>query len=764
MKIKARLNLNTAISLGAVILIVLSLAWSYHKDELANRDMDFADEIRNVAFERIVLRDDYLLHYEDRAKFQWKAKSDELRRLLDVADQRFTGSNDRNLLQEARKNLDAGTASFSAFMGQRKLGEADRTRRANLSESESMLVSQSFLKSYSLMYSIGKLHVSVEQNAIRVRERSISIVVFFMVAGIVVIGLNSMFLNRQLPRRISSLNEGLEILGNGNLGYRIDTQGDDELSAIAIGANEMAGKLMVSHTSVGNLQKEVAERKKAEDTARRETSMRNVLLDNLPCIALIIKKRTHEIVECNAIAKGYGAVIGKACHDAIAVPGIPCPFCLAPESWNTGKSTQIEVEYMGKFWHGIWVPLSDDLYVHYIFEITDRKRGEQEKEKLQGQLQQAMKMEAVGQLAGGVAHDFNNLLTVINGYSELLLQKIGKESPMHGEVEEIRRAGERAASLTRQLLAFSRKQIIEPKVVRMDLLVAEMQKMLARLIGENIDLQTTTGKSPGSVKVDTGQFQQILMNLAVNARDAMPEGGKIVIGTANVDLDERYCATHPYVTPGRYVMLSVSDTGKGMSEEVKAHIFEPFFTTKERGSGTGLGLAMAYGAVRQVGGSIEVVSEVGIGTTFRIYLPRVEEKAVEPSKDELPQDLPAGTETVLVVEDEAIVRDLCVRILERLGYKVLQARNGPEAIVAAEQYVDRIDLLLTDVVMPGMNGSELAKHLVLRHPEMVVLFTSGYTEDVISRHGVLDEGVSFIGKPYTRSALAGKVREVLDKA
>ena len=397
------------------------------------------------------------------------------------------------------------------------------------------------------------------------------------------------------------------------------------------------------------------------------------------------------------------------------------------------------------------------------YDITDFKRADAEKEKLQAQLQQAMKMEAVGRLAGGVAHDFNNLLTVIIGYSELLQQKIGKESPMHGDVEEIKRAGERASSLTQQLLAFSRKQIIEPKVVRLDLLVADMQAMLIRLIGEDIALQATTGKSLGSVKVDPGQFQQILMNLAVNARDAMPDGGKIVIETANVDLDEGYCAVHPYIFPGRFVMLSVSDTGHGMSDEVKAQIFEPFYTTKERGRGTGLGLATTYGVVKQSGGSIEVYSEVGIGTTFKIYLPRVEEETLPSVKDDRPQDMRGGSDIVLVVEDEDIVRNLCVRILERLGYKVLQARNGAEAIALAQEYGDRVDILLTDVVMPGMNGAELARQLVLHHPKMKVLFTSGYTGDAIVRHGILDEGVSFIGKPYTPSALAKKVRGVLDR-
>ena len=329
------------------------------------------------------------------------------------------------------------------------------------------------------------------------------------------------------------------------------------------------------------------------------------------------------------------------------------------------------------------------------------KRDITEHLRLSDQFQQSQKMESVGRLAGGVAHDFNNLLTVITGYSELLLQKMGKETTMYRDVEEIKRAGDRAASLTQQLLAFSRKQIIEPKIVHLGSLISDMQKMLTRLIGEDISIQVTTDIGLGSVKVDPGQFQQILMNLVVNARDAMPDGGKIRIETANVDLEEAYYAVHPYTPPGRYVKLSISDTGIGMSEEVKAQIFEPFFTTKKIGSGTGLGLAMVYGAVKQSNGFIEVHSEVGKGTTFNIYLPRLEKETSQPAKDDRPQDMRGGTETVLLVEDEDIVRNLCFQILERLGYKVLQSRDGAEAIALARGYDDRIDLLLTDVVMPG---------------------------------------------------------------
>jgi PAS domain S-box-containing protein len=536
----------------------------------------------------------------------------------------------------------------------------------------------------------------------------------------------------------------------------------------------------VAEPIVRGMAQDITERKRAEDALRASQKMIEEIINAIP-VRVFWKDRNLIYLGCNSIfARDAGFtdpmdVIGKDDYqmgwreqaelyraDDRQVIESGCSKFLIEEPQTTSEGNIITL-LTSK------IPLRNSNgeiggVIGTYYDITDRKRVEAEKEKLQTQLQQAMKMEAVGRLAGGVAHDFNNLLTVITGYSELLLQKIGKESPMREEVEEIKRAGERAASLTQQLLAFSRKQIIEPKVVHLDGLVAEMHKMLTRLIGENIALQATTGKSLGSVKVDPGRFQQILMNLVVNARDSMPDGGKIVIETANVDLDEGYCAVHPYVKPGRYVMVAVSDTGKGMSEEVKAHIFEPFFTTKGMGSGTGLGLATTYGAVHQAGGSIEVYSEVGIGTTLRIYLPRIEEEALKPEKVDRPTDLPGGTETVLVVEDEDTLRTLCERILGDLGYLVMPARNGAEAIALAHAYADRIDLLLTDVVMPGMSGRELATQLVLEYPEMQVLFMSGYPDDAIGKHGVLDEGMSFIGKPYTPSALARKVREVLDES
>ncbi len=404
---------------------------------------------------------------------------------------------------------------------------------------------------------------------------------------------------------------------------------------------------------------------------------------------------------------------------------------------------------------------SDNVMFAAARDITERKAAEAEKAQLEVQLQQAMKMEAVGRLAGGVAHDFNNLLTGITGNVSLALLDLTPGDPLAATLEEIQIAAKRASELTRQLLAFSRKQIIEPKVVDLNEMIAGLHKMLVRLIGEDIVLNTIPGEALGSVRIDPGQFEQIIVNLVVNARDAMPNGGELIIETSAVLLDNEYCRHHADATPGWHVMLAVSDTGVGMSEEVKRHLFEPFFTTKPKGHGTGLGLATIYGAVRQAGGSVQVYSELGHGTTFKIYLPRLEEAAESTAFNHTGSQLVGGHETILVVEDEATVRNLANRLLNRLGYRVLQAADGVEALALAKDFAERIDLLLTDVVMPGMNGRQLAEQLKPIHPETKVLYTSGYTENVVAHHGVVEEGLHFIGKPYTPPELARKIRDAL---
>jgi two-component system, cell cycle sensor histidine kinase and response regulator CckA len=388
-------------------------------------------------------------------------------------------------------------------------------------------------------------------------------------------------------------------------------------------------------------------------------------------------------------------------------------------------------------------------------DISDRK-------KLQEQFHQAQKMEAIGKLAGGIAHDFNNLLTVISGYSDILIAPLPAHDPMRGFLHEIQKAGERAAHLTRQLLAFSRKAVVEPRVLDLNSLVTETEKMLRRLIGEDISLTTTLARALGQVKADAGQVEQVIVNLAVNARDAMPQGGKLTIETCNVELGNEYAMLHPEVKPGAYVMLAVSDTGSGMSQETKARIFEPFFTTKGLGQGTGLGLATVYGIVKQSEGHLDVHTDLGRGTSFKIYLPSVNGNQSSSKSNHGVKIAPHGKETILLVEDEESVRRMTKLALRSLDYTVLEAENGEQAIRVCEQHKQPIHLLMTDVVMPQMGGRQVAERLTACRQGIKVLFVSGYTDDAVVRHGVLQAEVAFLQKPFTQMGLARKVREVLD--
>jgi two-component system cell cycle sensor histidine kinase/response regulator CckA len=389
-----------------------------------------------------------------------------------------------------------------------------------------------------------------------------------------------------------------------------------------------------------------------------------------------------------------------------------------------------------------------------LMDVTGRR-------ELEEQLRQAQKMEAVGMLAGGVAHDFNNLLTIINGYTQLILNNLKPGDKNRQSAEQVMKAGERAAALTNQLLAFSRRQVLQLKIVDLNQAVNSLGTMLQRLIGEDIDLRLELRPDLGRVSADPSQLEQVLMNLAVNARDAMPQGGTLTIETANVQLDDGYAAQHVGVKPGPYVLLGVSDTGSGMDEATKQRLFEPFYTTKPPGKGTGLGLSTVFGIVKQSGGSVEVYSEPGSGSSVKVYFPRVDQSvpAEEGARKRQP---PRGTETILLVEDDEMVRNLVRETLEREGYKVMGAADPVEAQRIADGHRGKIQLLITDVVMPRLNGKELAKALVERRPELKVLYMSGYTDSAIVNSGILQKEVAFLQKPFTPAALAGKVRDVLE--
>jgi two-component system, cell cycle sensor histidine kinase and response regulator CckA len=392
-----------------------------------------------------------------------------------------------------------------------------------------------------------------------------------------------------------------------------------------------------------------------------------------------------------------------------------------------------------------------------IVDITDRKH-------LETQLQQSRKMEAVGRLAGGIAHDFNNLLTIITGYTDLALSRPSVPIELRADIERIENAAARAAALVRQLLAFSRKQVLQPKTLDLNSIVVNLDKLLRRLMDDNIEMTTAVQENVGQVKADPAQIEQVIMNLVVNARDAMPQGGRILIETANVDLDSAYADDHATVKPGRYVMLAVSDTGVGMDRETVAHIFEPFYTTKESGRGTGLGLSTVYGIVKQSGGYIWVYSEPAKGSTFKVYLPRIEEPAEEMATPQLQLNSQRGSETILLVEDEEAVRDLIQTVLSEQGYDVIPSRDPQHALQIAETFTDEIHLLLTDVVMPGMGGRELATRVSTCRRGIRVLFMSGYTDNVITSGGMLEKGITFLQKPFSPAQLVQKVRDVLTRA
>ena len=394
---------------------------------------------------------------------------------------------------------------------------------------------------------------------------------------------------------------------------------------------------------------------------------------------------------------------------------------------------------------------------------TRTEQAEIRTEQAEAQFIEAQKMEVIGQLAAGVAHDFNNILGVIIGYSDLVIPELNPNGPGLQYIEEIRHASERAVGLTRQLLVFSRRQTVQPVVLDLNEVVKDMDKMLRRLIDENIEMTIVTGKQNGRVKADSGYVGQVLMNIVVNARDAMPNGGKLTIAINNVTLDEHYAHTHTGAVSGDYVMLSVSDTGTGMTDEIKARLFEAFFTTKPKGKGTGLGLATCQTIVKQSGGHIGVYSELGKGTTFKAYFPRVEQPLDVAARPIPTGPLPRGTETLLLVEDEPSVRHLAANILEGQGYNVLRANNGKEGLrVARDLKGQPIHLVVTDVIMPLMGGQEMAEWLKAAYPDLKILFTSGYTDDAIAQHGVLEPGIAFLSKPYAPATLARKVREMLD--
>jgi PAS domain S-box-containing protein len=639
---------------------------------------------------------------------------------------------------------------------------------------------------------IGTVYIEADLHELRTRLLHFAgIVAAVLLASSVVVFLLASKLQRVISEPILHLaSTAMMVSERKNYSLRAVKQGQDELGFLVDRFNEMLAQIQQRDEELqqhrDHLEEEVAARigelralnvqllaaKEKAETARAQT----VLLLNSTAEAIFGIDLDGNVTFCNPSCVrllGHtdpGALMGKQVHglihgsrpDGAASTIADCPILQAcekgmaihreDESFLRADGTSFPVEYWTYPIHR-----GEEIVgaVITFVDITERKQ-------LEWQFRQVQKMEAVGRLAGGVAHDFNNLLGVIIGYNDLLLDDISGADPRRKYVEEIRKATKRATSLTRQLLAFSRKQLLQPRVLDLNALVRDMEKMLRRMIGEDIDLTAALGSNLGCVKADPGQIEQVIMNMGVNARDAMPHGGRFIIETANADLDEAYARHHPPMPPGRYVKLAVSDTGCGMDAETQSHIFEPFFSTKEVGKGTGLGLSTVYGIVKQSGGYIWVYSEPGQGATFKIYLPRVDGAAPARSPEKTQTELPRASETVLLVEDESPLRELSQELLEGAGYTVLEAPNGLEAIQIAGLHNGPIHILLTDVVMPGMSGPELAARLVPLRPEMRVIYMSGYPDELIAHHGFPEAASQFLEKPFTKESILLKLRQVLD--
>jgi len=565
------------------------------------------------------------------------------------------------------------------------------------------------------------------------------------------------------------------LLASGHQGI-----GDMEIEALG-------GVFLVSCTPVfddaGRLEKaihiatDITERKRAEEALRESEARYQDLYENAPDMYISVDPATNRIIQCNqtmAGATGYTKeeILGRSAVE------IYHPDCMEEAKkafqlfMSTGRVRNAELQLRRKDGSKADVSLNasavrdadgEIIQRRSMFrDITERKQAEAERVKLEAQLRQAQKMEAVGRLAGGVAHDFNNMLSVITGYASMALDRLSPADPLHSDLNEILQAARRSADLTRQLLAFARKQIIAPRVLDLNALIAESKKMLGRLIGEDIELTFFPGTDLYTVNIDPSQVEQILANMAVNSRDAIAGAGNMIVETSNVVLDQAYCDAHPGCTPGEYVLLAWSDNGSGMNKQTLEQVFEPFFTTKGKGIGTGLGLATIYGIVKQNQGFINVYSEPGQGTTVKIYLPRFEGKAQRVAETEEQGPL-EGTETILLVEDEEQMLRLCRTALQRLGYTVIAAHTPGEAILLCEKHDGDIPLLITDVIMPAMNGKELKERVETLRPGIKVIYTSGYTANVITRRGVLSEGARFIQKPFPPNDLARKVRNALDQ-
>ncbi len=781
MRVKTKLQTIALFMFTVLIVLVTAVFLLVKETRRSSSNMRLADEIQSNFMERTSIRDQYFLYREVHMLNRWdesKKKSDQL---LRQAKQQFQGTEYQQIIELLIKSIDETAVIIHRIADNSNEMKSAAGNREILEELDKRLSSQLLLKATAIRDTVLILNELSNQSAEHSYRRLTTIVI--SLAGTVALFtlLLSVNLMRLIRMRLIPLHEGARNIGNGHLESRITVSGSDEFSELAHSVNAMTDKLVAEIEIRKTFEKELLEANTAIEEANKKALQKSeahfrTLVNTIPDL-IWLKDTDGVYLACNTtFERFFGAketdILGKKDYDFVDKELADFFHIHDRKAIEAGRSTSNEE----------WITFADDGH-KALFEttktpmygadgqvtgvlgighdITESRRAEEEKIKLETQLHQAQKMESIGSLAGGVAHDFNNKLSVILGCTYMAFTE-EDQAKRQALLDEVRKAAEQSADLTRQLLTFARKQTITPKELDLNDTVTSMLKMLQRLIGENIRLSWQPAAELWPLKLDPSQIDQVLANLCVNARDSITTDGRITIETLNCVIDKEFCINHPDASPGKYVRLLVGDNGCGMDRETLYRIFEPFFTTKETGKGTGLGLATVFGIVKQNNGFINVYSEPGLGTTFSIYFPRFAGKSTSAQNQGMAIDAPTGKETILLVEDELAILNMASMILTKQGYTLLQANSPGEAIRLAREHAGTIDLLITDVIMPEMNGKDLANRLQSLNPQLKCLYMSGYTADVIAQHGVLDEGIYFIQKPFSLPDLAVKVREVLD--
>jgi two-component system cell cycle sensor histidine kinase/response regulator CckA len=907
MKITTRMRISTLVSTTTVIVAGTVFLFMFEQIKKTNEEHMRVHEIVQGVFELNILTDDYLLYHEKRSQAQWRLKHDSLTKLLSTLE--LTIPEKQSFLSKMIENHEGMKSLFSRLTSIFERRNFDRGDTFN-KELKNRLISQLLVKSQDMIYDAFQFEKKRHKELLVLQKRSNVFIMTLMFILLAIIVANFFLIGRSVVKPITKLHRDTEVIGKGNLDYKVGTESEDEVGQLSRAFDRMTENLKAITASRDELNKEIAERKMAEENLRRhqdhleelvkdrtealreseekyrevvETSVDGVIsADSQMKVGVwnkgaegifgyteeemigqslmkIVPERYKKEMENGFVEfrkSGLGPVIGKTLElQGVRKDGTEIPVELSVSSRKKNEThiataivrditerKQAEDRLKGseEKYRSMMESMTDEVYIvsrdyriEYMNPAMVKKIGydatgelcfkaihdldekcpwcnydliQQKKysdsnivspkdnrsyrllnspiikedgtvsnltiyrditdlKKMEAQLLHVQKMDAIGRLAGGIAHDLNNLLTIITGYAKFAQSDLGKDAPQYNDIIEILEAGQRAASLTRQLLAFSRKQVTQPEILNLNDILKGTEKILRRIIGEDIDLVSVFDSGLWNIEVDPGQMEQVLMNLAVNAKDAMLYGGELTIETANMDLDEEYFRDHGVEnTPGPYVMLAVSDNGMGMDKETRSHIFEPFYTTKERGKGTGLGLSTVYGIIKQNKGYIWVYSEPGEGTSFKVYFPAMEGNAGSVNKgDKILEDRLKGTETILLVEDDERLRRMAQKIFKTHKYTVLAASNGDEALRLSGEHEGPIHLLLTDVVMPGMSGKELAKQIESQRLKIKVLYMSGYTDNAIAHHGVLDKGINFIQKPFLPYDLVHKARKVLDQ-